>query len=129
MLPKGFYNTHQKDARPTTIDVNCVTPKSFDPGWEVCEGDVTVVQALYSQCSSESSHFIANEFSNGWIINETGSFEFSVVFRPDGVYQVGLFASISIMITLIWYICSQYELESSLRSVYDRFLKRKMLNP
>jgi hypothetical protein len=69
--------------------------QNFDTGWQLCIGDLTEIQDLYSQCLPGAEHFVANDYANGWTINKLGSYQLTILYSGDGIYHIALAVSIS----------------------------------
>ncbi len=93
-----------------------VFSESFDAGWEarILNGGVAALaphwydqSALLSglfqarQGMATPDHYLANGFSNGWYITQTGSYDVVIEFMPQRLYETGLVLSFGTLIACI----------------------------
>ena len=88
------YKVKVEDAKNPFI---IVLSELFDPGWKI-----------YSASNTELSeaHFLANTYSNGWLIDRTGTYDLSIKFMPQDILQksesISVLSVVVGIIFLLW---------------------------
>jgi len=54
--------------------------------------------------SVEGKHFTINGFANAWQIEKTGNYKITLFYKPQNIYLLGIFVSLSTTITSLGYI-------------------------
>jgi hypothetical protein len=87
-LDPGAWTSWNRDT-PTTFSGSLnlsgttvlVLSQSFDPGWRLIVNGSPI---------SDSDHFVANGFANGWIVRGSGSIRWRATYDPQRAYHQGL---------------------------------------
>ena len=58
----------------------------FNSGWKISASDGTKIP--------ETAHFLVNTYANGWLINESGSYDLTLEFEPQKSLEKGIKVSI-----------------------------------
>jgi len=74
-----------------------VLTQAYDASWEIFENNTPI----------KAQHFVANALFNGWIIDESGTHHFRIVFQPQILLDNGISISVislfaALVITLFW---------------------------
>ncbi len=83
-----------------------VLSELFDPGWKV-----------YSSSNKEIGelHFLANTYSNGWLINKTGTYDLIIKFMPQEILQKAETTSILVILAGIILLARRFVLKNGKR--------------
>ncbi len=97
-LPDATIN--RVDSTSYTVQVRNVTNyvivlnQGYDENWVLYDGTVSWYQAPFTPPSSHCSHIPANIFGNAWVCNTSGRHDYTLYYRPQSHFVIGLTISI-----------------------------------
>jgi len=80
-INSSFYEVEVKNAKEPYF---LVLSEAFHPGWTI---------------SAPAQHLMVNGFANGWYLNKKGNYKIIIQFKPMAIYGVGIFISISTLLS------------------------------
>lgn len=88
-------DSHKINPTQYLIEVNSSEPfvlvfsEPYNPQWKIYDGSISWIETLWTKPIEDDKHFIVNGYSNGWFINKTGEFEFSLYYFPQTYVYLG----------------------------------------
>lgn len=107
-VPKiNVHKINQAEYRVDVMDAKgpfaIILSELFDQGWQISRSDGKAI---------DKEHFLANSYANGWIIDNDGSFQMIIKFKPQEILQKGeivsLVAALGGIILMGWQYWRRY---------------------
>ncbi len=68
--------------------------EGFDRGWKIFDGKLPFFHLLSTPLISEVDHFLGNGFGNAWYMNRTGTYELTIYYYPQAIYEGSLILTV-----------------------------------
>jgi hypothetical protein len=96
-----LFTVHIKDAvEPFILEFD----QQFDPGWRAYIRSSANQVPFFKTPISEDMHIKINGLTNGWYIQETGSYDLVISYWPQQIFYIGMgisFISLSIVVVIL----------------------------
>ena len=81
--------------------------ETYNSGWELLNGKSDWTQIYFGQ-PLNASHFMVNGYANGWYIDQVGTYDLTIYFKPQSVYLPSLCLSTTFAIATMVYLWIKY---------------------
>lgn len=101
---QGMPLIQSKEINPTLYQVEVSGAKNpyllvflenYNSGWEL---------TIDGKALPQNKHFLVNGFANAFLIEKTGNYQVTVNYKPQKLFLVGLFISLTVLLSSLFYI-------------------------